>query len=447
MSKEFLLKNDQDDSGFKLEIQNFQRIRKASLTFHSGINVVVGATNSGKTAIFRALQAVIFNSLKESHVSRGSEKSSVRITYKGNVIAVRRDLSNNSQVAYKINNDLYQKVGRVQLPEVSDLLKIQEIEVEDIKVRLNFVKQMSFPFLLDKTPIQLFKFIAGAVDERIFEALANMRKDLQNLNKEINYISGSLENAKTTLINEKEKIEYLEDYLPYAKKIVSIKDSVDSLNKLEKYISSYELEEKQIKVNESKINKLSEVLNILSKTTSNESRLDNLISLNTYITNYNETENEVRGHSDNLLKIQGNKILNFPYKKVEDQIQNLKSNFNLVYSINQKFKNYINEQHTINKIREDMLLNEKRKSFLDSTFSSNKLDNIKKLNKLNMLKEQLESLLLDFKREEDKCIKLEKDFQDILKRREDIEYKISLYEVCPYCGSKLNGGNYCVNER
>lgn len=443
MNKEFL---SEDGSEFKLEIQNFQRIRKASLTFHSGINVVVGATNSGKTAIFRALQAVIFNSLKESHVSRGTQKSLVRVTYKGNTVAVRRDLSNNSQVAYKINNELYQKVGRVQLPEVSDLLKIQEVEVEDIKVRLNFVKQMSFPFLLDKTPTQLFKFIAGAVDERIFEALANMRKDLQNLNKEINYISGSLENAKTTLINEKEKITYLEDYLPYAKKIVSIKESVDNLNKLEKYISSYELEEKQIKINESKINKVSEVLNILSsKTSKNQSNLDNLISLNTYITNYNNNQNEVVSHNNNLLKIQGNKVLNFPDKKIEGQIQELKSNFNLIYTINQKIKNYVGEQNIINKIEEELSLNGKKKSVIDSAFSKDKSDSIKNLNELNALKEQLEVLLSDFKREENKYIKLEKEHEDIVKKSEVLEGKLNQYDVCPFCGNKIDGGKHYVN--
>jgi len=45
----------------KLEIQNFQSHKNTELTLAPGVNVIVGATDSGKTAIIRALRWLIWN--------------------------------------------------------------------------------------------------------------------------------------------------------------------------------------------------------------------------------------------------------------------------------------------------------------------------------------------------------------------------------------------------
>ena len=44
-----------------LHIQNFQSHKKTTLKFHKGINVVIGQSDSGKSAIIRALNWTINN--------------------------------------------------------------------------------------------------------------------------------------------------------------------------------------------------------------------------------------------------------------------------------------------------------------------------------------------------------------------------------------------------
>ena len=45
----------------KLNIQNFQSHKDTKLEFHPGVNVIIGQSDSGKTAIIRALRWLIWN--------------------------------------------------------------------------------------------------------------------------------------------------------------------------------------------------------------------------------------------------------------------------------------------------------------------------------------------------------------------------------------------------
>ena len=45
----------------KLSLENFQSISEGELIFHTGTNVIIGQSNSGKTATFRALKACLSN--------------------------------------------------------------------------------------------------------------------------------------------------------------------------------------------------------------------------------------------------------------------------------------------------------------------------------------------------------------------------------------------------
>ena len=44
-----------------LKIRNFESHRNTQLNFHPGVNVIVGESDQGKTAILRALEWVLFN--------------------------------------------------------------------------------------------------------------------------------------------------------------------------------------------------------------------------------------------------------------------------------------------------------------------------------------------------------------------------------------------------
>ena len=46
---------------FNVNLHNFQSISDANLEFVEGLNLIVGQSNSGKTAILRAINSVVDN--------------------------------------------------------------------------------------------------------------------------------------------------------------------------------------------------------------------------------------------------------------------------------------------------------------------------------------------------------------------------------------------------
>ena len=50
---------DCSKNNLKVTIENFQSISKGELEFTQGINIIVGQSNSGKSAILRAIKGAI----------------------------------------------------------------------------------------------------------------------------------------------------------------------------------------------------------------------------------------------------------------------------------------------------------------------------------------------------------------------------------------------------
>ena len=52
---------DCSKNNLKVTIENFQSISKGELEFTQGINIIVGQSNSGKSAILRAIKGSVLN--------------------------------------------------------------------------------------------------------------------------------------------------------------------------------------------------------------------------------------------------------------------------------------------------------------------------------------------------------------------------------------------------
>jgi DNA repair exonuclease SbcCD ATPase subunit len=125
-----------------LHIENFQSHEDSRLEFDPGTNVILGASDSGKSAIIRALKWVIWNRPQgESYRSHWGGGTRVIIkTEQGVVERVRGDNVN----SYLLNGDLELKALRAEVPEeVVRLLNLNET---------NLQMQFGRPFLLDSSP-------------------------------------------------------------------------------------------------------------------------------------------------------------------------------------------------------------------------------------------------------------------------------------------------------
>ena len=79
---------------FRVDLENFQSISKASLEFVQGINIIVGQSNSGKSAILRAVKGSVLNpSGSQKYIKNKTKGFKVNIDYAGNTIEWSREKS------------------------------------------------------------------------------------------------------------------------------------------------------------------------------------------------------------------------------------------------------------------------------------------------------------------------------------------------------------------
>ena len=167
----------------EIGIKDFQCLEDVALHIDEGLTVIVGPSNVGKSAVFRAIESAVYNRSSDTQIRAGKTKALVKVVMGDKVFVWMRDKTKSSKVAYKVGRAVYQKIGRGQLPVIGEEFGLKEIVVLNSKERLNFWKQMRFPFLLDKTGSQLFEFLSFS--EEGYNVIAkNMKKDLQELVKD-----------------------------------------------------------------------------------------------------------------------------------------------------------------------------------------------------------------------------------------------------------------------
>lgn len=155
----------------EIKIKNFNCIEDMGLEFNPGFTILQGPSNSGKSSAIKAIENTIFNQSGTTNIRQGQDNYIVGIKKGDQTVSLIK--GKNSK--YKVNGQIYEKFGVNQLPEVADALNIRETILGGEKVRLNFSHQMSYPFLLDKTPGQMYRFI---VDSSESESLSNVLKDI-----------------------------------------------------------------------------------------------------------------------------------------------------------------------------------------------------------------------------------------------------------------------------
>lgn len=125
-----------------LDIQNFQSHKKSRLEFHSGVNVIIGPSDSGKTAVLRALRWVNYNE---------PSGDSFRSNWGGETV-VSEDFENSDKVTrfrsnveneYLLNDTVFTAFGREVPREIAKVINMNEV---------NLQSQFDSPFLLTSTP-------------------------------------------------------------------------------------------------------------------------------------------------------------------------------------------------------------------------------------------------------------------------------------------------------
>lgn len=222
----------------KLSLENFQSISHGELIFHAGTNVIIGQSNSGKTATFRGLKACLINpSGSQRFIKKGTKKASVALEYNGNQIIWKRTPKESS---YTINGEDFIKTG------ASSAFKIMEdtgfVLEDNVIMNIEEELQLPFPFGISKSELfKLYENVFCVSDSAVILKAAKEREEetktkISTLENEIIKNTNKLEELsnfekEVDLKLLEEKRSYFKDNL---KKITNLKNGLDLIHKAAK---------------------------------------------------------------------------------------------------------------------------------------------------------------------------------------------------------------------
>jgi exonuclease SbcC len=137
-----------------LQIENFQAHKSTTIRPGPGgqLTVITGPSDSGKTAIIRALRWVYFNTPQGTDFIRvGAREATVVLTLVDGTRIIR-DRSRGSKNAYEIilpNGEKQSFAGfGVNVPlEIQQLTGVMPVQIGDLELNLNLAEQLDGPFL------------------------------------------------------------------------------------------------------------------------------------------------------------------------------------------------------------------------------------------------------------------------------------------------------------
>ena len=221
-----------------LKIQNFQSHENTEISFNKGVNVIVGSSDSGKSAIIRALRWVTTCNPRGDAIRSfwgGDTKVSIT-THEGHVIERTRTNSINRYILRKNNDEelIFDAFGNNVPKEIEEILNLEEA--------INFQHQIDPPFLISET--------AGSVASH-FNRMASLEKidlGLKNTKSMQNVVNSRIDIKIEERTKLREELKVFK-YLNHAEKdLVSLEEIKDIIGgKIE---SKETLEELTTELNE-----------------------------------------------------------------------------------------------------------------------------------------------------------------------------------------------------
>lgn len=291
----------------ELELKNFQKHTYFKAIFTPNVNVIFGASGSGKSCIIRSIRWLFFpNELRGDVVRKeGTKKTSVKGILDNGVIIERVKTATLNRYKITIGKETkeYDAIGKGLPEEVLNVLKVRPIEIDKDNLILNVANQLSLPFLFDKSPtfrVKLFNKLTGNdIIDNVFQSL---NKDILQIGRE-----EKLENEHLIELNEnKEQVtkdinNAQKDYNKFSKIYEKVKSKIETYNRLIK------CQDKLIKVDieEGDVNlKLKSIKLIPDKNLIQlEKRIDKFDKLNQLVSHLKEIKNELINVDKELAKI------------------------------------------------------------------------------------------------------------------------------------------------
>ena len=197
----------------KVILENFQSHKYTEMEFDKYLNVIVGPSDHGKSAVIRGIKWALFNEPSgDFFIREGEKECSVTIEFNDNTKVKRyRSKSKNAYYLYDENGTemIFEGFGTTVPQEIIDKTLIRKVILDGgTSNAINIGEQLEGPFLLSEKNSVRANAIGRLVGVHIIDdALKDTLKDSRNLNIKKKSHESSLENLQENL----SEYNYLED--------------------------------------------------------------------------------------------------------------------------------------------------------------------------------------------------------------------------------------------
>ncbi|MDR7869960.1 MAG: AAA family ATPase [Tissierellaceae bacterium] len=223
-------------------LENFQSHKYTSVNFDEGLNVILGPSDSGKTAIIRGIKWALYNEPSGDYFIReGESEASVTLIFSDNTKIKRfRSKSKNSYVLFKKNGEevKYEGFGTSVPTEIIEEIGIKKIQLDsDATNAINISEQLEGSFLLSEKNSTRAGAIGRLIGVNVIDdALKDTLKDIRNLSN----TKKSTELRISKIEDELKEYEYLEELNTKLKKAEELRHVIhEKANKQEKLKTCY----------------------------------------------------------------------------------------------------------------------------------------------------------------------------------------------------------------
>lgn len=210
----------------RLETENFQAHAFTVLDLSSGLNVIVGPSDQGKSALIRSLCWLIYNEPRGTEfIRRGTTICRVKVVLdSGEIIVRERSSSKNRYIYYSAvgKEHIFEGFGSTVPLEIAKVLQMPKIVLDtDKSISLNLSSQLESPFLLEESGTARAKMLGRLTGVHIVDsALRQTINDTSQLIQEEKKADRDLEEIRQKL-TEYEELADLEKTLTESEDLIN----------------------------------------------------------------------------------------------------------------------------------------------------------------------------------------------------------------------------------
>lgn len=191
----------------RISLHNFQSHEDTTLDLSSGVNIIVGPSDVGKTSVIRALRWLYYNQPRgSSFIRMGTSDCWVEVETEDQIIVRRYRNEATRKNGYLLMLPgqeplIYEKHGSTIPEEIKLALGVEEVIIDqDVVINLNLAYQLEGAFLLETPGTTRAKAIGKLGDAHIVDAAQReIQKDLRAVSQEIDQKKKQLKEEESSL--------------------------------------------------------------------------------------------------------------------------------------------------------------------------------------------------------------------------------------------------------